>query len=379
MTAGNTDMFYYNVVINNNKNFSVFADYSEVRDIPLLKKPGDYYMSVIRFSVPGFSIPIAIIPSVNFPTLPTQTPYNILLSYNGTTVTQNVTYFSRTINPNFPITERSPYFYVYTYQHLIDLINNAFTAAFAALVAAVGPIAGAVAPYLTYDPTTQLITFNAQKQFYQTPSANINTLTPSLPANIINVFMNRDLFKYFQGMTFMYDLNLIGEPYPYWLLVEDTHDNSFISPPGSTLPADVYLGVKQQFNTLNNWNSFNSLAFLSKSLPIQKEFSPNLGVSTDGQTQSTSNTVPIITDYIPLLINAGDQRADYVYNANSLYRLIELQSGPALQSIELSVIWIDQYNNQYPILLEPGQSINIKFMFIRKDLYKNTNRLLTAH
>lgn len=380
MTVNTADMFYYNVVINNSTENSIFANYSEQRDIPLLKNPSDYYMSIIRFSVPGFSIPIAIIPWTNAPTLPATTPFNILLSYNGTTITQNVPYFSRTINPNFQVLPNSPYFYVYTYQHLIDLINNAFVLALAALNTALGtPIAGAVAPYLTYDASTQLITFNLQKEFYETPSANYNTASPTLPANIINIFLNRDIFKYFQGMTFMYNLTLEGEPYPYWFLAEDTHDNTFINPVGSTLPANVYLAERQQFNTLNNWNSFNSLAFISKSLPILKEFTPNLNVSTNATTQASSNTLPLITDYVPLLINAGDQRADFVYNASSLYRLIELQTGEPLRSIDLTVVWIDQYNNQYPILLEPGQSINIKFMFIRKDLYKETHKLMTSH
>lgn len=370
------DVFYYNVVINNPGPNSIPANYSEQRDIPLIKNPSEYYLSIIRFSVPGFSIPILITPTTNFPSTPATTPYELALSYNGTTVKQTVTYYSRSFSEDPNLTQTSQYYFIYTYQHLLDLINNAFSTALANLIIATGeessPIASADAPYLIFNAQTQLISLICSIQYYQTPSSAYNTTNPTPPDNIINIFINPQLYNFFQGMNFIYNSSFATNYEVFWLLVENTGANLY---PNNT---GMFLSQTQQFNTLNNWNSFNSLAFISKSLPILKEFTPNIGFQNSiGYTQSSSNTLPIITDFIPLLQFAGDQRSDYIYNANSLYRLIELQDINALYSIDLQVVWIDQYNNQYPIILEPGQSINIKFMFIKKSVYKQ-NKFLNS-
>lgn len=375
MTTTGPDVFYYNIVINNPGPGSIQANYSEQRDIPLIKDPREYYMSIIRFSVPGFSIPILIVPITNFPNTPYQTPYIITLTYNDTVVNQNVIYYSRSIDKNTILTPRSPYFYIWEYQHLIDLINNAFELAMATLIGLEPGLTGTPAPYLIYNSVTQLISLITQigsPDVFTTPSANYNTLTPSYPADVININMDQQLFAFVQGMNTLYDDELSALT-PYWMIIENTKNN-FYTAPGVT---GSYLQQTQQYNALNNWNSFTKLSFISKSLPTLKEFTPNVNfINEAGGVQSSSNTLPIITDFVPLLQFAGDQRADYIYTASNLYRIIELQSQEPLRSIDLQVVWNDQYNNQYPILLEPGGSIDIKFMFIKKDVYNKSKLII---
>ncbi len=113
------------------------------------------------------------------------------------------------------------------------------------------------------------------------------------------------------------------------------------------------------------------MAFLSSSLPCVKEFAPQLGFSYTNNTQSTSASVPIITDFVPLLQFAGDQRGDFVYNPSGPYRLVNLNSSQPLSAIDLRIVWFDQYNRQYPIILEPGKSASIKFMFVKKSSYRD--------
>ena len=372
--SSSADLFYYNVVINNPGPGSIQANYSEQRDIPLLKDPSEYYMSIIRFSVPGFSIPLLIVPVTNFPSVPSQTPYFITLQYNGFTVRQNVLYFSRTFIQGSLDQPNSEYFFIYTYQHLIDLFNNAFSLAMTALNALASTSFNA--PYLIYNAQTQLISLITDYTGFVTPSTAYDQSFAVPPANTVNIYINQESFNFFQGMNFIFRNNFSGSIDPFWLLVEETFNNYYPTPyPKGT---QTQLIQTQQFNSLNNWNSFNSLAFISKSLPILKEFTPNVGFQNNvNTTQASSNTLPIITDFVPLLQFAGDQRSDYIYNANSLYRLIEMQNKDPLYSIDLQVAWIDQYNNQYPISLEPGQSINIKFMFVKKSLYRQ-NKLMSA-
>lgn len=366
------DVFYYNVVINNPGTSDIPANYSEQRDIPLIKNPSDYYMSIIRFSVPGFSIPLLITPLTNFPTQPSLTPYALTLQYNDSTVSQNIVFYSRTFGVG-PISQNPNYAFIYTYQHLIDLINNAFQLAMTALNTAAST--SFTAPYLIYNAQTQLISLITDNTGFVTPSTAYNTSTPTPPADTVNIFLNKDLYNFFQGINVIF-LGVFPN-YPYWVLVENTNNNYYPTP--YPIGTQTQLIQTQQFNTLNNWNSFNSLAFISKSLPVLKEYTPNVGFqNSNNTTQASSNTLPIITDFVPLLQFAGDQRTDFIYNANSLYRIVQLQSKDPLYSIDLQIVWIDQYNNQYPIILESGQSVNIKFMFIKKSVYGSINKLISG-
>lgn len=361
-----SDVIYYNVIINNTTTNPIPANYSEQRTIPLLKNPSEYYISIIRFSVPGFSIPILVCPVTNN-TIPLTTPYKIKMTYGLLTSERSVIFYPR-INPssNPPVNPQDPYYFIYEYQQFIDMVNITLQTTVNDLIA-LGAPPGLLAPYFIFNENTQLISLivPTNPDYYSLSSSDVNTYTPTLPAGKVGIYLNNDLFSYFQGIE-----TISLDPDYYWVIVKNNENNYYQDPAAAPVYPPEYLEMKQQFNAINNWNSFSSLAFLSNSLPTLKEFTPGTNLTYNGNTQSGANTVPILTDFVPLLQNAGDQRSDFVYNPTGPYRLVNLLTNDPIYAVDIAVVWYDQYNRQYPIYLEPGQSISIKIMFVKKSAYK---------
>jgi hypothetical protein len=72
---------------------------------------------------------------------------------------------------------------------------------------------------------------------------------------------------------------------------------------------------------------------------------------------------------------AGVSNSIFIYNAPSLYRLFQFKQSQPLQSLSIRVYFTDSLNNVYPLYIDKGQSIDLKFMFIKKHLIKNKNLL----
>src|SRR4051812_21196664 len=52
------DHIYYNFVIANNTNGAIQAQYTDFRSQALILSPEEWYVSIIRFDVPGSGVPI---------------------------------------------------------------------------------------------------------------------------------------------------------------------------------------------------------------------------------------------------------------------------------------------------------------------------------
>src|SRR5580693_4413640 len=152
------DNIYLNVVFNSNGSILTPAVYNITKTIPVADKPSDYYCSVIRFDIPLNAIPLFIMPIVANQSNANLTPMTIGISVGGTNFSQNVIYVSNELNQvapvqNMPSQVITPYYYVFSFQNLIDSFNTALSLAFTA-ASAPGSVPG---PYLSFNPVTQLI------------------------------------------------------------------------------------------------------------------------------------------------------------------------------------------------------------------------------
>lgn len=188
-TAGDPDYVYYNAdIINNRTDDATFAltptpdppiRFNETRDAPLIKNASDYHFSIIRFTMNGANRDLPLfIPNIQTGQLNVNlTTYNVAMSYQATWTTNlgatvfNVApaatpliYQAETINaaqaplPPAPLVKQdlsTRYYWVYTYQHMVDLVNQTFLsahqnlyAAFAAAWFAAG--VGDAFPYATF-------------------------------------------------------------------------------------------------------------------------------------------------------------------------------------------------------------------------------------
>ena len=118
--------------------------------------------------------------------------------------------------------------------------------------------------------------------------------------------------------------------------------------------------LRQQVTTLNDWFDFQSIIFTNNSLPIKAE-----RISTRSSDGRSINQA-IITDFIPEL---GRDRSNFIYNANP-YRWIDMSGQQPVDKFDFRVEYVNKNGELRPLFIEPGYSMNVKFIFMKKDLSK---------
>lgn len=422
------DHIYYNVIISNQNDYSIPAQFTENRVQAIVDDPTQYYLSIVRFLVPGQNVPIFVFaptiyensqsgqpittPFSGVPPNSTLVPsYSITLSYKGTDYQQFIT-----LNP---LTVTNPagagFFFIYSYQNMIDMINAAFASAYEAIITAAVSFPGEYPPYLTYNPVTQLITLNCET------TAGAYVVDPDNPSNgYCQIYMDNILYSFFESFENFFN----GEQYAtngknYQILVKNNGTNvttPSISPdikfpvwqstltyftntvvfnptdskyytakvpnlgqrpdisapswglaPSAPTPyTDKIYQMSQEFATLYNWNSFRNIVFTSGSIPIQAEYQPSL--NGDG----SQNYRRILTDFQPVVSEGPDARSYFQYYPQSEYRLVSFTSNQPLRRFDLQIFWETNQNQLFPLLIPPYDEASIKFLFRKKNFNKGT-------
>lgn len=364
------DRVYYNIVmkynpaLNNNGLINATpAIFTEQLSQSIIENPSEYYMSIVRFTIPTQNIPIFIFEAQPFPNLNMDLGiYSVTLSYNGNFSPQTfVTY--ETTSPNvpkpLPVTasnpnwDRTPYYYVYTYSQFLKMINTALATAFAAIP--LGAPVGSIAPYFIIDEINERISLVAQRAFY-----DITLATPIL------IYINYNLHHFLDGIpiNFLSTNSLNGRDIQF--LVRDQKDNWY-NPPflAPATPPDYFI-MTQEYPTLINWNSFKSLQMISNSLPIKDEYVPTFQPGTLGALNFQS----IVKDFEPLLELGPEARTSVQYQLNSPYQLINLFDTKPLNRIDIGIYWTDEFENKYVVTIPKGSLVTIKLVFIKKSTFE---------
>ena len=329
---------------------------------PILNKPSDYYCCVTRFSIDTTTIPLILPLIQSGQSNPNLTSYQVCLSFNGTYSDPiNVIYVPADPTqpiPAPPLTDidlSSRYYYVYTYQGFLSMINTA-------LATALTNLNGKVATGETTPP-----------EFYYTPGYGIEmkckqtygqsySTTPL--AGKIGISFGGNLAVLFgYGYT---TVQLIGNSTP-------CINTMVLYGNGSTnvqIGAVPYWVVPiQSLTELSAWAEASTLQIVT-SLPIQYEYS---GAATSTYTASTgqqSNQQIILTDFQSDNTNPTAYHAQLIYNQQNTLRMIDLLSNDPLYRYDITdVLYTDRYGRTFPLLLGPNQAISLKFGFVKKSVY----------
>lgn len=355
----NDDRLYYNIAIANNETIDgyTYAFYKDNFNQQILNNPSDYYLSILRFSIPTADIPILIPEIQSWPNTNVDlTTYSITLNYtiglntytSGETfvIFETVTPYSSprpitATDPN-PMKNPSNYYFIYVYTHFLRLVNTAFINAYNALNVATGGILTSVAPYFVYDSKTNLITLHAD-------SAYLNSL-----ANPIEIYMNYKLFTFFDALefTFLDYLSNLG----IRINIYDFNGTNHI---------DTEYLMEQQYKVLGLWNVFKSIRIVSNFIPTKNEIIP----IPSYQNQNVLNTVPVIKDFIPFYQEGPEFRTFINYTHTGSYEIINLNSNSPLRFIDIAVYWQDRYGNSYLVSIPYNQVLTIKMCFIKKSTF----------
>jgi hypothetical protein len=306
----------------------------------------------------------------------------------------------------------SRYYWVNTFQHMVNMVNttlvNANSALYDAFSAAWvangnGNTAGNN-PYATFDDW--VIAFGTPVMNYDVSSGLFNITYPDVylngaPRSFLGVWMNvnsQALFANFPAVFYNTPSGdgslgaiLVGQTGPFQpgyayrldVQISDLGRNTIKT--GEIFPTPTYSGAfwvrmtQEYISTSTIWSPIDALVFISNLLPLQNEQTapPNTyGTGNIGNSSAAVQSAfqPIITDVANDLSSDPTAYRKMIYYAPvAEYRMADFQNSKTeIKNIDISVFWRNRLNNQlYPLAMYNLSSVSIKIMFRKKaDLNK---------
>lgn len=306
------------------------VSFNATRTSPVLNRPSDYSVAVVRFYLPS-ELPIFV-----FDPKPGGIGefLQMGMSYDGYTKITDLVY-----DPY--CADCLPTNSVLYYQEFIDMINTALKTTFDDLKAPANkPLAPPTqAPYFTYDSVTKLCSLYAQ-----------NTYDSELP-NPVKIYMNATMFSRFFPSLIPKSIDIVGDQNYFWLRVQDNKNNN---PTFDTSIPAGYLQMKQEYTTLALWNDVQSILLETDHIPVNSEF------------EGTENDITrrILTDFEP--VTEINNRQAFQYQPSGALRWYDLKSEYPLSSIDLKVFWQSKAGVVYPLILLQGGVATLKLRFKHK-------------
>jgi hypothetical protein len=241
-------------------------------------------------------------------------------------------------------------------------LSSAFTSLNANVIAAGGTLPSANVPFFEWNPVQQVFILNGD-------NASFN----SSLASPIKIFCNTALYTLlnnFPIIKFAPTGVSLGKNYQF-----EFYNNNGLNL--FNMGAYSVIQLYQDNSTTGLFNPVQSIVFTTSLLPIvpsvvsiPKIFnSSTFNLSSVG---NNSNIAPIITDFQIPYSATNQYRPNLTYTPQSEYRLIDLYGLSPQSSLEISVLWKDNFGGNHVFLLGAGCSASIKLMFRRKDF--NTSR-----
>jgi len=346
------DNIYYNVDIINGRTTSTgsendpIASFEESRDIPIITNLGKYKMAVIRFTMNGIRDLPLFIPTIekNQPN-PNKTIYKITMESQGFVESRSVIFIPELQNSNLLTAPQSQsvldeYYYVHTYSHFVDLINNTFQTLTDSLNSQVST--AIISPKMIYNTNNKKFDLyfpkGDLKMFF---NANLNNLISHYPGKKSR---DKDLLYY--------------EIIPVNTLGISNFD-------------DDYLKVEQEEYSIGSfWSPIASIVFTTNMPIIAEGVAPPL-VYGDSNTQTSTgsniNFENIITD-ISLATDDAYEYKQFVSYIPNEYRYLSLENNSTpLNRISVQVYWKSRLTSQLiPLRMSNLSNISLKLLFSKK-------------
>jgi hypothetical protein len=443
---GDPEILYLNLdVINNNTNDLSPATrdptlrFNETRDAAIIKNASRYQFSIVRFTMngPNFDLPL-LIPTIKIgQPNPNLTEYEMAISYtqqfqttdvgvitiNATPAVSSLIYVPETQNaalaptPQPPLVKQdlggglSRYYWIYTYQHMVDLVNTTFQTAHAATFAAFQaawtasgtadafPYANIAAweavvggaPTMVYNVDDGLFSIYAPSLSFtnnnglQVPATA--PVAPALNAPVRRLFFDSNMTGLFNNFSNTYWGGLSGDAFAGAVPTPNGYINEILFPNkafqnlvqlGTPVPAALqgpfWVATQDFESTSSLWSPVGAITFVTTLLPIRTEATGAplfLGTGNLGYSSAAIQNAfaPILTDIsLDLTGDGSDQYRRMIFYAPSAeYRMASLTpSNQAINSIDISVFWKNRLTGElFPIQLFNLSSVSVKCMFRR--------------
>jgi len=354
--SDNDEVIYANLTLTSaNPNADVYSPATgEIAyTSPILNKCNDFICILSRFTIDTFSVPLLVPSLLKGQTDPNKTSYCFALGYNETFSDPiYVEYITSDFSAPVPSYNgqsqnlSSNYYYIYDYATFLAMWNNAMVTALANLNTKVST-GVTIAPVFYFDPSVGVT--------LKCPVANYGKSFNNIPdADKIQIYFNGMLAPLVQSIRSIFLPNVTNCNYCF--ILQDS---------GNNIVDNNYINAMENIQQLCYWQSLASVQ-IQTNMPVVPEFSQGVLNSNQNQTQFNS----ILTDFQPDLSNPFGYNTSLNFNQVSSLRIINLIGEQPMYNLSCSVFWTDTNNNRYPIYLSYGQSVSIKFEFMKKSLYR---------
>jgi hypothetical protein len=349
------DNIYYDVVIANNTQNVLPAEYNVSTKKVLIENPRDYYLTITKFSLPSLDIPI-----FEFPTTPPaegkiDERFFITIEYNGSDISYMIPYIPTSNVGEF---YQSP---VYCYQDFIYMINRALRQVLILAWASFGPLP-VPDPNNPLNPVPELIFIseNEPLSFYM-PEAYLNAGV----VNPVKIYLNYALYSFFPNFQAIF--NGYNTNKSFFIIVAYDGNNYFDYSDAGT--GSIYTGnyykMRQDSATFYLWYDIKDIVITSN-LPINTET-----IGTANQN-GDYNTLPILTEVTTTFFGQPYQQKTYIdYIPEPQYRLIDILDHTQLSNINFKFYYRTKKLVLRPFYITPLTTISMKILFVKKDLFKN--------
>ena len=377
---GEPEIVYYNADIINNKtedltHIEPLTTFNESRDSPIIRNTSNYTFSIVRFTMngPNKELPI-FMPSIRTGQSDINlTNYSLRLdiSVNGTNYTSDeldiyfrteTGLYQRVPSPPLKIQDVTNYYFVYTYNHWVDIINEHITKAYNTVLSLAGvtdtpPVGKPVLRWNGASENTFSLFFNIKG----------NTATE------VNLYFNKNLYGLFASFYSVFDNHY--EMYQIVNKLNNVGTNIITSHDTNSHYSNQYYEIKQDYESTSSlWCPIDSIVFCSTVIPINYEFVGEPNYSENGSNAqklsgSTNAFAPIITDIALPMTSAHDYRSFLFYIPSAEYRLTSFSgSSQAIQNVNVQVYFKTRLDGSLlPLSMFNLSSVSIKMMFRKKN------------
>ena len=415
-----TNHIYYNIDLVNNQTIDnnlnqPHLSYQDRREYPILSDAHEYYFSIIRFQLNGIgkSIPL-FVPRImeNQPDV-NKTIYSVSIMINHrlqdnsviqSIATANIQYIPQNKNistPSTPNDYTNDYYFVHTYQHFINLVNNALDQANNACINDLINRGGTgnfpYPPRMVYNSTSGNFEIYMPEYNYNKRETKFNDLNPTYGNSCRNsLFFNSNMFNLFSNFNHNYLGGDVNNNIVFYSGDDFTQPSSMsfpgcayeIIPTDNTYlnnntdntvmdtndpPKPWYKMVMEFDNTSSIWSPVSALVFTTNLIPILPEIEGNPIEFKDINTNNTTsrnNYTKIITDMIIPLSDSSNYKQNITYYPSSEYRLSEFtKSSFNLDNISIDGYFKMRYTGELiPLRLPNQSSASFKILFKHKSI-----------
>lgn len=313
------DLVYKDFNIYNPETTVKLASKNITYSSPIIDKANDYYVAIARFSISHMSIPLYFFgesPSTKY-----------WVEFNG--------------NREFLVYQTAGYYSDFGYENPVFYYHQ-----FAGMVNAALSLTNPSAPFIQYSSISEKFSL-----YFNGDTVAIDT----------TVTFSGDLFRQLQFIQAVRNADdsytVTFEDYQAGLNYYENQDPAT----SGTIPFLYYM--EQERPALYLLNQVQNIAFISNRIPTTKEYVPNFTPDKENVLSSRS----ILCDFIPNL-GGGRDLSEYQYYPQGPLRLINMESEKPITAIDVQLYFVTKDGTYYPLYLEQGEGITIKFIFMKKSL-----------